>query len=182
MLLPCPALTVDLVGLVDGNESVFIDLIYGVDDLGILVHRERDHKHSSGLARVSARNVDDGGAAVDIPRNLLVDLIALFADNAGDKGAGASEKEYGDKPLSEELESIAEGRSFYAYRVGENKLSPLRDGGSHYVSCAMPIISEGDIVGIVAALAQSDTDKAPEAVEQKLIQTAASFLGRQMES
>ena len=147
-----------------------------------MVHRERDHKHSSGLARVSARNVDDGGAAVDIPRNLLVDLIALFADNAGDKGAGASEKEYGDKPLSEELESIAEGRSFYAYRVGENKLSPLRDGGSHYVSCAMPIISEGDIVGIVAALAQSDTDKAPEAVEQKLIQTAASFLGRQMES
>ena len=96
--------------------------------------------------------------------------------------AGVSKKEYGDKPLSEELEAIAEGRSFYAYRVGENKLSPLRDGGSHYVSCAMPIISEGDIVGIVAALAQSDTDKAPEAVEQKLIQTAASFLGRQMES
>lgn len=96
--------------------------------------------------------------------------------------AGVSKKEYGDKPLSEELESIAEGRSFYSYRVGENKLSPLRDGGSHFVSCAMPIISEGDIVGIVAALAPNDTDKAPETVEQKLIQTAASFLGRQMES
>ena len=27
-----------------------------------------------------------------------------------------------------------------------------------------------------------DTDKSPEAVEQKLVQTAASFLGRQMES
>ena len=40
----------------------------------------------------------------------------------------------------------------------------------------MPIISEGDIVGIVAALAQNDTDKSPEAVEQKLVQTAASFL------
>ena len=96
--------------------------------------------------------------------------------------AGVSKKEYGDKPLSEELEAIAEGRSFYAYRQGEEKISPLRDGGSHYVSCAMPIISEGDIVGLVAALAPNDTDKAPESVEQKLIQTAASFLGRQMES
>jgi AbrB family transcriptional regulator (stage V sporulation protein T) len=96
--------------------------------------------------------------------------------------AGVSKKEYGDKPLSEELESISEGRSFYAYRAGEAKISPLRDGGSHYVSCAMPIISEGDIVGIVAALFPADTDKSPEAVEQKLVQTAASFLGRQMES
>ena len=96
--------------------------------------------------------------------------------------AGVSKKEYGDKPLSEELEAVAEGRSFYAYSVGESKISPLRDGGSHYVSCAMPIISEGDIVGCVAALAPADSDKIPEAVEQKLIQTAASFLGRQMES
>ena len=96
--------------------------------------------------------------------------------------AGVSKKEYGDKPLSEELEAIAEGRGFYAYRVGENKISPLRDGGSHFVSCAMPIISEGDIVGVVAALESNDADKAPEPVEQKLIQTAASFLGRQMES
>ena len=96
--------------------------------------------------------------------------------------AGVSKKEYGDKPLSEEIEAIAEGRSFYAYHEGENKISPLRDGGSHFVSCAMPIISEGDIVGLVAALVPNDSDKVPEAVEQKLVQTAASFLGRQMES
>ena len=96
--------------------------------------------------------------------------------------AGVSKKEYSDKPLSEELEVLAEGRSFYSYREGGDKISPLRDGGSHFVSCAMPIISEGDIVGIVAALSSNDTDRSPEAVEQKLIQTAASFLGRQMES
>jgi AbrB family transcriptional regulator (stage V sporulation protein T) len=96
--------------------------------------------------------------------------------------AGVSKKEYGDKPLSEELEAIAEGRGFYSYRQGENKFSPLRDGSSHYVSCAMPIISEGDIVGCVAALTPNDIDKSPEAVEQKLVQTGASFLGRQMEN
>ena len=95
--------------------------------------------------------------------------------------AGVPKKEYADKQLSDELEAIAEGRSFYSYRVGENKISPVRDGGNHYVICAMPIISDGDIVGCVAALASNDTDKAPEPVEQKLVQTGAGFLGRQME-
>ena len=111
------------------------------------------------------------------------DLSVIICDrDSVVASAGVSKKEYGDKSLSEELESIVEARSFYSYREGENKLSPLRDGGSHYVSCAMPIISEGDIVGCVAALSPMDTDKSPEAVEQKLVQTAASFLGRQMES
>ena len=96
--------------------------------------------------------------------------------------AGISKKEYFEKPLSEELESVCEGRSFYAYKAGESKMPPLRDGGSHYVSCAMPIISEGDVVGCVAALTHNDADSSPEAVEIKLVQTAASFLGRQLEN
>ena len=96
--------------------------------------------------------------------------------------AGVSKKEYSDKSLSDELEAIAEGRGFYTYRQGSEKISPLKDGNSHYVGCAMPITSEGDVIGIIASLSSSDTDKIPEAVEQKLIQTAASFLGRQMES
>ena len=96
--------------------------------------------------------------------------------------AGVSKKEYGDKTLSEELEAVAESRGLYVYRVGEAKIFPIRDGSNHFVTCAMPIISEGDIVGCVAALAPADTDKTPEAVEQKLVQTAAGFLGRQMES
>jgi AbrB family transcriptional regulator (stage V sporulation protein T) len=96
--------------------------------------------------------------------------------------AGVPKKEYSEKSLSEELEAVVEGRSFYAYRQGEAKIQPVRDGSSHYVSCAMPIISDGDIVGCVAALALNDTDKSPESVEQKLVQTGASFLGRQMES
>lgn len=96
--------------------------------------------------------------------------------------AGVSKKEYGDKPLSEELEAICEGRSLYTYQKDGSKISPLRDGGSHYVSCAMPIVSEGDVVGCVAALTPNDTDSFPEAVETKLVQTAAGFLGRQLES
>ena len=96
--------------------------------------------------------------------------------------AGVPKKEYGDKSLSEELEAIIEARGLYVYRAGQDKINPIRDGGSHFVSSAMPIISEGDIVGCVAALSSADRDTSPEAVETKLVQTAAGFLGRQMEN
>ena len=111
------------------------------------------------------------------------DLSVIICDrDSVVASAGVSKKEYGDKSLSEELESIIESRGLYVYGEGGKKFSPLRDGSSHFVSSAMPIISEGDIVGCVAALSPNDIDKSPEAVEQKLVQTAASFLGRQMES
>ena len=96
--------------------------------------------------------------------------------------AGVSKKEYNDKRLSEEREDIMERRSLYMHKAGDKTMQAIADSTSHYVSCAMPIISEGDVVGCVAALLSIDTDRAPEAVEQKLIQTAASFLGRQLES
>ena len=95
--------------------------------------------------------------------------------------AGVPKKEYADRTLSQELEAVCEKRSLYARRNGDGKMLAINDGGSHYVLCAMPIISEGDIVGCVAAMAPNDADVYPEAVELKLVQTAAGFLGRQME-
>ena len=58
-------------------------------------------------------------------------------------------------------------------------------GREHFISCAMPIISEGDVIGCVVSASQSgamDGDKISSDVEIKLIQTAAIFLGKQMES
>ena len=95
--------------------------------------------------------------------------------------AGVSKKEYNDKRLSDELEKIMEHRGIYMYKEGTQKMAAISDSSSHYVSCAMPIVSEGDVVGCVASLVPNDTDRTPEATEQKLIQTAASFLGRQLE-
>ena len=98
--------------------------------------------------------------------------------------AGVSKKEYSDKQLSDEIEGIIESRSLYVWHEGGEKMPILADGGSHFVSCAMPIISEGDIIGCVGSLAPLD-GKARENIstdlESKLIMTAASFLGRQIE-
>jgi hypothetical protein len=49
----------------------------------------------------------------------------------------------------------------------------------------MPIISEGDIVGCVVSAKPTDgdtTDRLAFDIEAKLIQTAAGFLGRQLEA
>ena len=95
---------------------------------------------------------------------------------------GVPKKEYLEKQVSGELEELMESRNMYVFRADSEKIYPTRDHGEHFVSCAMPITSEGDVIGIIATLSPAEADKTPEAVEQKLIQTAASFLGRQMES
>ena len=99
--------------------------------------------------------------------------------------AGVPRKEYADKPLSDDMEKIIESRTLYVWREGTDPISASADGGSHTVRCAMPILSEGDIVGCVVSLSNGEKEdkKAPAVdVETKLIQTAAGFLGRQLES
>ena len=99
--------------------------------------------------------------------------------------AGVPRKEYLEKALSPSLEKIIENRALYIWREGMERLPVLADGGSHTVSCAMPILAEGDIVGCVISLTAADKQGrlgTPSEAESKLIQTAAGFLGRQLES
>lgn len=98
--------------------------------------------------------------------------------------SGASKREYLDRKISHPLEEIIEGRSLYMRSTGKETI-PLTDDGAHYVSCAMPILAEGDIIGCVVSGWQYDSalsDKINDNTEAKLIQTAGMFLGKQMES
>ena len=99
--------------------------------------------------------------------------------------AGISKREYQEKSLSEAVEHMMEKRTFYANNGDTEPRSIIRDGGAHTVSCAMPIISEGDVVGCVVSakpLEGDNTDRLAFDIEAKLIQTAAGFLGRQLET
>ena len=100
--------------------------------------------------------------------------------------AGVSKKEYSDKNLSEEAERIIENRGFYSWREGADKIPVIADSKNHFIRCAMPIISEGDVIGCVASLADNATDRSRDSfgidAEAKLIQTAAGFLGRHTEA
>ena len=101
--------------------------------------------------------------------------------------AGVSKKEYLDRPLSRDIERIMEGRSVYRYNGEGDYIYPTNSPASHFVTCAMPIITEGgDVIGCVAALAsvgkEGALDISSSEVETKLITTAAIFLGKQMEA
>ena len=101
--------------------------------------------------------------------------------------SGAPKKEYSDKHIAPELEVIIENRQLYLYREGDTKFEPINDNCSHFIRCAMPIISEGDVLGCVVSLdsIESPAPRMPEHeknIEVKLVQTAAAFLGKQLES
>ena len=98
--------------------------------------------------------------------------------------SGASKREYMDRKISKDLEDIMDNRALYhrGYKGDEKYITEM--GRDHFVSCAMPIISEGDIIGCVVSASQPGTvneEKISAEVESKLIQTAAVFLGKQME-
>lgn len=98
--------------------------------------------------------------------------------------AGVPRKEYLEKPLSQDLERVMEGRSIFLHREGEERIMPIGEGYAHYVSCAMPIVSSGDVIGCVASLKALDgygKNNLGQETEHRLISTAAGFLGRQLE-
>ena len=99
--------------------------------------------------------------------------------------AGVSKKEYSERKVSYDMEKIMEKRSLYVHREGGEQIAVIADGGSHFVSCAMPIVSEGDIIGAVCSvipIGEEGARKLSEDVETKLIQTAANFLSRQIDT
>ncbi len=93
--------------------------------------------------------------------------------------AGVPKRDYTDRRLTAEFDALMDERSLYT-RSGESRFTVV-EGVSQYVSCAMPIMANSDIIGCVASVVSEDAPLPREVPEAKLIQTAASFLGRQLE-
>lgn len=95
--------------------------------------------------------------------------------------AGVSKKEFLEQKVSPQLEKIIEQRQLYTVQSEEEKLYPTVISENNYISVACPIFSEGDVMGAVMSLHPSDGFEKPDDAEIKLIQTAATFLGKQLE-
>lgn len=95
--------------------------------------------------------------------------------------AGLPRKDYLDKKLSSEFEEIVENRTIYKYLPGSSAIKVTSDAQSAGVSCAMPIISDSDLVGCVASLIPESGEPLSSDIEGKLISTAAAFLAKQFE-
>ena len=93
--------------------------------------------------------------------------------------AGGNKRELLEKRITPQIEQIMENRSVFG---AEGRVTlPVAEGAeTHCAAVAAPILSAGDVLGCVLFIAPRDAE--PFGVtEQKLAQTVAGFLGRQME-
>ena len=94
--------------------------------------------------------------------------------------AGVSKREFLERRVSAVLENYMESRKIYAAtQQNAGDIQPI-EGIEHPASVIYPIISSGDVTGAVVMLS-SESIKVPSGAEIKLAQSAAAFLGKQME-
>lgn len=107
--------------------------------------------------------------------------MALIADRDQIIAAAGGAKNFLGKNISKTLDEKVNNReSIFASRGDRNFILVVEDEMDYQHEAIVPILCEGDIIGVVMLL-ESDNKKKMGEVEQKLLLSAAGFLGRQME-
>ena len=90
----------------------------------------------------------------------------------------------GAQGISQELEEILDNKVKYVSKENNDMAVPItqneKNDKIYKAQVIYPIISDGDAIGSVILLSKDDKTKMSE-VEQKVAQSAANFLGKQME-
>lgn len=107
---------------------------------------------------------------------------ALFSDRDQFIAVSGGYKSILGKSISKELEEALTKRETIISSKGDPSFIPIaQDMTDPFVNEAIyPILCEGDIIGSVLLIDNGEKGKMGE-VDQKLLQSAAGFLGRQME-
>lgn len=97
--------------------------------------------------------------------------------------SGGSKKEYLEQSISKDIERIMDYKEVYTSKENNDVSVPITkgaEGKKNNSQVVYPIISDGDAIGTVILLSKDEKTKMTE-VEKKVVQSAASFLGSQME-
>ena len=98
--------------------------------------------------------------------------------------SGGAKKELLEQDVSEELERLMDDKEKYTSKENSDMSMPITKNDKNEkkknAQIVYPIISNGDTIGTVILLSKESNTKMNE-VEQKVAQSAASFLGSQME-
>lgn len=97
--------------------------------------------------------------------------------------AGASKKEHLDRSISTDIEELMEGRKKVAANKSQGaKLYNIygQDASEYTSQVIVPILAEGDVIGAVMMISK-DASAVMGDTELKVVETAASFVGKQME-
>lgn len=98
--------------------------------------------------------------------------------------SGGSKKEYLEKGVSKQLEQIMDEKENYTSKDNNNTAIPITNNENadktKNAQVVYPIIVDGESIGSVILLSKEPNSQMTE-VEQKVVQSAASFLSTQME-
>ena len=108
--------------------------------------------------------------------------IAVITDRDQFIAVSGGMKSLLGRNISSDLEEKIDKRQMVLFSKDERGFISIADGteGEYVQQAISPIICEGDVIGSVILL-NTDPKKKMGEVEQKLIQSASGFLGRQME-
>ncbi len=107
---------------------------------------------------------------------------ALIADRDQFIAVSGGYKSLLGKSMSREMEDKISNRESILAAKGDKSFIKISAEETPEMEqfVSVPIIAEGDVIGVVILAANDGKEKMGE-VEQKLVQSAAGFLGRQME-
>ena len=98
--------------------------------------------------------------------------------------SGGSNKEFLEQGISKDLERIMDDKEAYISKENNDVSVPITQNENadkkNNAQVVYPIISDGDVIGSVILISKDANTKMTE-VEKKVVQSAASFLGTQME-
>ena len=98
--------------------------------------------------------------------------------------SGGSKKEFLEQDVSPELEQLMEDKEVYTSKENSDVAMPITKNDNqerkYNAQVVYPIISNGDTIGTVILMSKEANQKMNE-VEKKVAQSAATFLGTQME-
>ena len=98
--------------------------------------------------------------------------------------SGGSKKELLEQDLSQELDQLVEDKEIYTSKENNEVSIPITKNDSkerkYNSQVVYPIISQGDVIGSVILLSKDSNTKMGD-TELKVVQSAAGFLGSQMD-
>ena len=92
--------------------------------------------------------------------------------------SGVPKKDLIEKKISPDLDKLMNEKIFISYQSGK-PVSIVDSNDKYNAGVVVPIVAEGDTIGSVLFIMKDNEQ--PSAVEEKLAESAAGFLGKHME-
>lgn len=160
------------------NDKIFrVNVINEGDPLEIYTNSEGEviFKKYSPINEMS----ESAASAAEVIHKLGSAPVVIFDRDHVVAVSGLQKKEYAERRLSPGLEEVLDSRKSWSYDGDGKPILPV-EGVSKNAIAISPIIASGDIAGAVCFLAPEADSKGTQ-LQLTLTQTAAMFLGRQLE-